>query len=427
MLDSARRIAIAAFGTLGDVFPIVGLAASLAKHCELTVVTSALYADYFRNASCRVVEALSAEAHRAALNGVDLSARDGMPGYLTRYLVASLPTTIAALLEIDRQKPIDAFLGTGFINGAQWAAEILGKPYIRISLSPWSDKEVMLDEMGSPNRAAHAVRMCVVRTALRLSASYHYFTFVNKHLNPIRRQFGLRKYGATDLFTRPYAALRLALYPASLLLPTSGHWPPITFTGFPLSDPSDDELVRRTEQVLGRCKQRPLVFLTGSGVTDIRPDVHYAYSLCSRLGVTGIFVHSRVGQLGSRIFPNLALLAFADLSCLLPRALLIVHHGGIGTVAQSLRAGIPQLVRPLAFDQVDNARRIARLRAGAFLAAERRHDVEWSAGVVSYLTSNPDISKATEKHRAELAHSNGLGDASGSILQFLNGSTAHGR
>jgi UDP:flavonoid glycosyltransferase YjiC (YdhE family) len=422
-----KRIAVVAFGTLGDVFPIVGLAAALAKHCELTVVTSALYADYFRNASCRVVEALSAEGHGTAMNGVNLSAREGVLDYLANYLVGSLASSITELLEIDRRNPVDAFLGTGFINGAQWAAEILGKPYIRISLAPWSDKEVMLDEMGSCNRAIHAARMCVARAMLGLSALFHYVRFVNKFLNPIRRQFKLQKYGTTDVFIRPYAALRISLYPTSLLLPTSGRWPPITFTSFPLSDPSDEKMVRQTRDALGRCKQRPLVFVTGSAVTDILRDVQYAYSLCSLLGVPGIFVHSKVAQLGKRAYSNLSLLDFADLSCLLPHALLIVHHGGIGTIAQSLRAGIPQLVRPLAFDQADNARRIARLKAGAFLSAEQRYDVELSARLVSHLTSSPAISGATEKHRAEIAQSDGLGNASSLILRFLNGSTAHAR
>jgi len=426
-VTSRKRIAIAAFGTLGDVFPIVGLAAALAKHCDLTVVTSALYTDYFKAAACRVVEVLDAEEHGKAMEGLDLSSRGGVRRYLSNYLVASLSASIAELLEIDRRDPVDAFLGTGFINGAQWAAEILGKPYIRISLAPWSDKEVMLDEMGSRNRAAHATRMLVARATLGLSGLYLYQAFVNRYLNPVRRKFGLQKYGTTDLFTRPHAALRIALYPTSLVLPTSGNWPPITFTSFPLSDPSDEKIVRQTRDALGRCRQKPLVFVTGSGVTDILRDVQYAYSLCSLLGVPGIFVHSKVAQLGKRAYANLSLLDFADLSCLLPHALLIVHHGGIGTIAQSLRAGIPQLVRPLAFDQADNARRIARLKAGAFLTAEQRHDVELSARLVRHLTSNPETSSETAKHRAHIAQSDGLGDASGLILQFLNGSTAHGR
>ena len=39
----------------------------------------------------------------------------------------------------------------------------------------------------------------------------------------------------------------------------------------------------------------------------------------------------------------------------------MVHQGGIGTTAQALRAGVPQLVIPYSFDQPDNAARIERL------------------------------------------------------------------
>ena len=39
----------------------------------------------------------------------------------------------------------------------------------------------------------------------------------------------------------------------------------------------------------------------------------------------------------------------------------LVHHGGIGSSAQALRAGIPQLVAPQAYDQYDNAMRLQAL------------------------------------------------------------------
>ena len=39
----------------------------------------------------------------------------------------------------------------------------------------------------------------------------------------------------------------------------------------------------------------------------------------------------------------------------------MVHHGGIGTTAQALAAGVPQLIMPLAHDQPDNAARVQRL------------------------------------------------------------------
>ena len=45
----------------------------------------------------------------------------------------------------------------------------------------------------------------------------------------------------------------------------------------------------------------------------------------------------------------------------LPHAAAMVHHGGMGTLAQTLRAGIPHLVMPMVNDQMDNAARLADL------------------------------------------------------------------
>ena len=38
-------------------------------------------------------------------------------------------------------------------------------------------------------------------------------------------------------------------------------------------------------------------------------------------------------------------------SWLLPRTAVAVHHGGVGTVAAALRAGVPQVIRPFQGDQ----------------------------------------------------------------------------
>ena len=43
----------------------------------------------------------------------------------------------------------------------------------------------------------------------------------------------------------------------------------------------------------------------------------------------------------------------------------VVHHGGIGSTAQGLAAGIPQLIMPMGFDQFDNAYHLGRLGVGA--------------------------------------------------------------
>lgn len=55
---------------------------------------------------------------------------------------------------------------------------------------------------------------------------------------------------------------------------------------------------------------------------------------------------------------------YVPFSALLPRAAAIVHHGGIGTTAHALAAGIPQLVVPRIYDQPDNAGHVRRLGVG---------------------------------------------------------------
>jgi UDP:flavonoid glycosyltransferase YjiC (YdhE family) len=52
---------------------------------------------------------------------------------------------------------------------------------------------------------------------------------------------------------------------------------------------------------------------------------------------------------------------YARFSSLFPRARAVVHHGGIGTMAQAMHAGVPTLIVPAAHDQFDNAARAQRL------------------------------------------------------------------
>jgi UDP:flavonoid glycosyltransferase YjiC (YdhE family) len=62
---------------------------------------------------------------------------------------------------------------------------------------------------------------------------------------------------------------------------------------------------------------------------------------------------------------------YAPHSELMPRALVNVHQGGIGTTAQALRAGRPMLVVPFSHDQPDNAGRCVRLGVARTLPRER--------------------------------------------------------
>lgn len=56
--------------------------------------------------------------------------------------------------------------------------------------------------------------------------------------------------------------------------------------------------------------------------------------------------------------PDWRLVTQAPHAALFPRCAAVVHHGGSGTMAQALRAGVPQVVLPLVLDQFHHAHRL---------------------------------------------------------------------
>jgi len=79
-----------------------------------------------------------------------------------------------------------------------------------------------------------------------------------------------------------------------------------------------------------------------------------------RLGIRG---HYGGGgpQPSARLDGEILRLSYAPHPYLFERAAAIVHSGGIGTCANAMRAGRPALIVPFAYDQPDNAARLARL------------------------------------------------------------------
>jgi UDP:flavonoid glycosyltransferase YjiC (YdhE family) len=76
---------------------------------------------------------------------------------------------------------------------------------------------------------------------------------------------------------------------------------------------------------------------------------------------------------------------FVPLSKLLPQTAALVHHGGIGSCAQGLAAGVPQLVQPMSYDQFDNSRRLVGLGVAQELPVRRFRGPAVAAALTSLL------------------------------------------
>jgi UDP:flavonoid glycosyltransferase YjiC (YdhE family) len=109
----------------------------------------------------------------------------------------------------------------------------------------------------------------------------------------------------------------------------------------------------------------PIAFSFGSAMRTGKPYFEAAVEACRLLGRRGLFLAKGREQIPDPLPPTVLHADYAPFSLVFPRSAAIVHHGGIGTCAQALAAGVPQLVMPLSFDQPDNARRLERLGVGS--------------------------------------------------------------
>jgi UDP:flavonoid glycosyltransferase YjiC (YdhE family) len=118
----------------------------------------------------------------------------------------------------------------------------------------------------------------------------------------------------------------------------------------------------------------PLVFTFGTGNRYVRDHLALAVTTAQALDRPAILLTRERDQLPGDLPRGIFHLDYMPLVDLLPYASAIVHHGGIGTSAQALRAGIPQLVIPSGFDQFDNAARTVAFGVGEQLFQQQLVD-----------------------------------------------------
>jgi UDP:flavonoid glycosyltransferase YjiC (YdhE family) len=108
----------------------------------------------------------------------------------------------------------------------------------------------------------------------------------------------------------------------------------------------------------------------------------------------------------------------APFSKLFPRAAAVVHQGGIGTIAQALRAGRPQLLVPFAFDQPDNALRVQRLGSAEVLYP-RQYTAPRAARLLGDLLGESEYARRAGEVARRVRSEDGVGDACDAIEELF--------
>jgi len=183
-------------------------------------------------------------------------------------------------------------------------------------------------------------------------------------LRKFRAELGLPATDVISLFEGQFSPrLHLALFSRVLAAPQPD-WPAGTVVcGFPRYDGAQPDARTRDELAIFLAAGKPpIVFGLGSSAVMVAGDFwRSAIAAVEKLGRRAIMLTGEPPERLGAVPETVKAFQYLPYSMVFPRVLATVHSGGIGTLAQALAGGKPQLIVPVAFDQPDNARRTVAL------------------------------------------------------------------
>ena len=384
------RVALAAEGTRGDVYPMLALGESLLAEGHQVVLCAP--PDFRQAAEERGIEHRAVgigvrdylTAHADALAGGNWAAlRAG-----NRYFAETVQAQFRELPEAAGDA--DWIFGAGVQAAAASVAELRGIPYRYIiycpSLLPSADHAPALLPTQSMPRWAN-------RLAWGLAG-----VSINRLLGrPINRERAARGLAAARdayrhvISARPVLAADEELGPAPRDCPFEVEQIPCLH---PLGGPA---LPPKLEAFLDQGE--PPVYLGFGSMTDPDPaaTTRQLVQALGGLGRRAIIAEGWAG-LGAGPLPE-GVLAIGPVchDRLFPRLAAAVHHGGAGTTTTAARAGIPQIIVPHLMDQFYWAKRVSALGLGPPALPRTRLD---ASRLTEVLAATLDNELVAERARA---------------------------
>lgn len=364
------HVVLVTIGSAGDLFPFMRIALALreAGH-RISFLGPVQHEAYVRGAG---LPFHGLPADPAVLDHPDLwhpTRGFGVVWEATRPAMAAVPAYMAALPQDERCTMLvhplalpEADLCRAARPGLRIAAAFLAPSNL-----PTVHDPLMLGPWRVPRWVPHGVR----RRLWRSLAGRFVDPIALPGVNAARSAAGLAPVDSLLDTVMAIADLSIGLFP-HWFAPTAPDWPrPLVRTGFPLFDPAPDAALPDQLHHFLRQGGRPLVFTPGTGNRQARAYFAHAIEAARLLGERAVLLTPHRDQLPAELPRHVLWQDYVPLRVLLPHVAVLVHHGGIGTTAEALRAGTSQLTVPLAHDQFDNGARVEALGVGLSLPATR--------------------------------------------------------
>lgn len=244
--------------------------------------------------------------------------------------------------------------------------------------------------------------------------------FKAKAVTDFRDELGLPDYGNPMFEGQHSPTLVLAMF-SKLFGAPQPDWPPNTeVTGFCYYHDPEAGLPAELSSFLD-AGPPPIVFTLGSSAVWVAHDFfRECIAATQRLGQRAVLLIGDERNNPGALPDGMIAVDYVSYQSLMPRASVVVHHGGVGTTSHGLLAGVPTLIVPFAFDQSDNAEHAQRLGVSRTLYREK-YRAPRVANELGKLLRDPEYARRASAVSRELKQENGPARASDSIERVLAG------
>lgn len=418
------QIVIVTIGTRGDVQPYIALARGLqAAGHAVVIATHATFRTFVEMHGVGFAPlAGDIRTLLASAAGRQLLAQRNPLAAVRQLQALAAPLLRQVMADIIAASAgADLLLGStlGYLN-AVTAAQVHRVPLVLAALQPFTPTAAFPSPLLAPLRQPFPGRGSVHRfTHL---ASYRLLQLVAaRQANRYRRELtGLPALNFGDVFGDLVAQRSPVLYGySSHLLPRPADYgPALHVTGFWFLDrPAAWQPSAELAQFLAR--GAPPVYIGFGSMSDRAPEAvaRIAAEALQMTGQRGILVSGWEGLRSVHVPDNMLLIESAPHDWLFPRVAAVVHHGGVGTMAAALRAGVPQVVVPFGADQPLWAETLFQRGAAPVPLPRRRLTAPRLASALQQAQRDPALVLATRRLAAALGAEHGVARA----VQVIDG------
>jgi rhamnosyltransferase subunit B len=387
-------------GSSGDVHPFIGIGRALrARGHEVVIVTAGAFESVARNAGLDFHETISARVFDEMSKHPDLwHSRKGLQ-FVMGAVASSVKAgyeSVAAVYQPGRT----VLVGHALSVFTRLLEEKQGVPGATLHLAPSIFRSDYEQPAFSPGITLTPAPRWLKRTFWRGIDRFLIDPLIAPKLNAFRAELGLAPVSRVLVHWVHSPRRVIALFPEWFGTPQPD-WPPqLRFAGFPQYDEADQQVL---SDGLLRFLDRgdaPIAFTPGSANQAAGSFLRAAVDAAGRLNRRAILL-TRFAEHVPPLPPHVHHEGYAPLSRLLPRCAALVHHGGIGTLAQALAAGVPQLTMPMGFDQPDNTTRLVRLGVARWVAPSK-FTGERVARELDGLLNDPQVATSCARWSNEL-------------------------